>query len=59
MVHSFKMSFGIGRVGIKRKVRPLDTMVQLNRSIVEVGAEKNCLAHALIIAMAKLNNDPN
>ena len=26
---------------------------------MEVGAEENCLAHALIIAIARLNNDPN
>jgi len=27
-------------------------------SIVEVEAEENCLAHALIISIAKLTNDP-
>ena len=44
---------------MNQKGRPLATMVQLKRSIVEVGAEKNCLAQALIIAIARLNNDPN
>ena len=34
-------------------------MVHLKRIIVEVGAEENCLAHALIIAIARLINDPN
>jgi len=34
-------------------------MAHLKRSIVEVGAEENCLAHALVIAIARLNNDPN
>ena len=34
-------------------------MVHLKRSIIEVRAEENCLAHALIIAIARLNNDPN
>jgi hypothetical protein len=34
-------------------------MVQLKISIVEVGAEENCLAHTLIITIASLNNDPN
>jgi hypothetical protein len=29
----------------------------LKRSIVEVKAEENCLAHALIISIAKLTND--
>jgi hypothetical protein len=52
-------ALGFGEVGIKRKGRPFVTMVQLNRGIVEVGGEENCLAHALIIAMARLNNDPN
>ena len=43
---------------MNQKGRPLATMVQLKRSIVEVGAEKNCLAQALIIAIARLNNNP-
>jgi len=32
-------------------------MVHLKRSIVEVKAEEKCLAHALIISIAKLTND--
>jgi predicted RNA-binding protein len=31
-------------------------MVHLKRSIVEVKAEENCLAHALIISIARLTN---
>jgi len=34
-------------------------MAHLKRSIVEVKAEENCLAHALVIAIAKVDNDPN
>jgi hypothetical protein len=34
-------------------------MAHLKRSIIEVKAEQNCLAHALIIAIARLNNDSN
>ena len=34
-------------------------MAQLKRSVVEVKAEDNCLAHALIIATAKADKDPN
>jgi len=34
-------------------------MVLLKRSIVEVKAEDNCLAHALIICNVILINDPN
>jgi len=45
--------------GIATKGRPLETMVNLKRSIVEVKAKTNCLAHALVIAKAKADNDPN
>ena len=58
-VHSVTMPVGFGRDGIKRKGRSLATMVQLRCSLVEVRAEENCLAHALIIPIASLNNDPN
>ena len=44
---------------MKRKGRPLASTLQLKKSIVEVRAEKNCLAHALVIAIARLNNDIN
>jgi len=56
-VHSVKMPIGHGRIATKG--RPLENMVHLKRSIVEVKAEKNCLAHALIISIAKLTNDPD
>jgi hypothetical protein len=49
----------VGFGGIKQKGRPIASMVHLKRSTVEVGAEENCFAHALIIAIAKLNNDPD
>jgi len=39
--------------------RPLSVMAHLKRSIVEMKAEENCLAHALVIAIAKVDNDPN
>ena len=56
-VHSVTMPGGFG--GIKKKDRPLASLVYLKRSIVEVVAEENCLAQALIIAITRLNNDPN
>jgi hypothetical protein len=56
VVHSIKMPVGFVRV--KTKGRPLSVIAHLKRSIVEVKAEKNCLAHALIITIAILNNDP-
>jgi hypothetical protein len=34
-------------------------MAHLKSSIVKVVTEENCLAHALIIAVARLTNDPN
>jgi hypothetical protein len=34
-------------------------MADLKRSIVEVKAEEKCMAHALVIAIAKLTNDSN
>ena len=58
-VHSVTMPVVFGRDAIKQKGRPLATMVQLKRNTVEVGAEENCLAHAHIIAIARLNIDPN
>ena len=58
-VHSVTMPVGFSGDGMKRKGRPLETMVQIKKSIIEVRAEENCLAHALVIAIAKLNNDPN
>jgi len=57
-VHSVAMPARFGR-GIKTKGRPLSVMAQLKRSIVEVKAEENCLAHAIIIGIARLKNDAN
>ena len=57
-VHSVKILVGFGRA-IKNKGRPLLVMAQLKRSVVEIKAEHNCMAHALIIAIAKVEKDPN
>ena len=51
------MPIGHGRIVTKGK--PLETVVLLKRSIVEVKAAENFLAHALIISIAKLTNDPD
>jgi hypothetical protein len=48
----------VGFGGIKTKGRPLGVMAHL-KSIIEVKAETNCLAHARIIAIAKITRDPN
>jgi len=45
--------------GFKTNGRPLSVMANLKSHMVQVTAEENCLAHALIIAIAKLENDTN
>lgn len=51
-VNYVRMPVGFG--GIKTRGRSLSVMAHLKKNIVEVKAENNCLAHALIIAIAKL-----
>lgn len=46
VVHAIRMPEGFG--GVRTKGRPLSVMTHLKRSIIEVKAETNCLAHALI-----------
>jgi hypothetical protein len=58
-MHYVKMPIGNGGAGISAKGRPLDAMVHLKKSIVKVKAESNFLAHRLIIAIARLTNDPD
>jgi len=53
------MPMGYGKHAIKRMGSPLSVMAHLKSSIVEVKAEENCLAHALIIAIARVDNDAN
>ena len=49
VVYSVKMPVAHGRV--KTKGRLFAVMAHLERSIIEVKDEQNCLAHALIIAI--------
>jgi len=58
-VHSLKMPSGFGKRARKSMGRPLSTMAHLKKSIVEAKTEENCLAYALVIAIAKVENDPN
>ena len=44
---------------MKSKGRPLSVMAHLKTSIVEEKAEDKCLAQALVIAISRLENDPN
>jgi hypothetical protein len=56
-VDCVKLPVGYGRV--KSKGRSLSTLSQLIRSIVEVKNNDSCLAHALVIAIARVTQDPN
>jgi len=56
-VHSVRMPVGFGS-GIKSRCRPLSVMVHLKRCVVEVKASENCLAHAKIIAIEKVEMYP-
>jgi hypothetical protein len=53
------MPIGNGGGKIPAKGRPLAKHGTLKRGIVEVRAENNNLANALMIAIAKLSIDPN
>jgi hypothetical protein len=53
------MPGGFGKHALKSMRRPLSIMANLKKSIVEVKTEENFLAHALVIAVAKVENDPN
>ena len=58
-VNSVRMPVGFGKSAIKSKGRPLSVMARLKTSVVDVKAGENFLAHALIISIAKLENDPD
>jgi hypothetical protein len=57
VVHSVKMPVGHRRVNTKG--RQLAELARLKSSIIEVKAEQKCLGHDLIVAIARVNNDPN
>ena len=53
-----RMSAGNGRMAEKTKVWSLDVISAIKKGIVTVKEAFYCLAHALIIAMARVNGDP-
>ena len=53
------VGFGRNKRALKTKGRPMSELAHLKKSIVRVEAKENCLAHALVIAIAKLTNDSN
>ena len=57
VVQSVKMPVGFGKT-IRSKGRPLHEIVHEKKSIIRVKSDTNCLAHALIIAIARLEKDP-
>jgi len=50
------MSVGFGKYAMKTMGRPLSLMAHVKKSIVEMKAEENYLAHALIIAIARVDD---
>ena len=59
VIHSVRMPVGFGKTAVKSMGRPLSVMAHVKRSIINDKAETNCLAHALVIAIASLTKDPN
>jgi len=53
------MSIVYGNHAIKSIFRHLSVMAYIKKRIAEVKAEENCLAHALLIAIARVDNDAN
>jgi len=58
-VHSVRMPIGFGRCALTSRGRLLSVIAHLKKSTMEVTAEENCLAHALIIAISRIEKDPN
>ena len=59
VVHTVKMPVGFDRTAQRSNGRTVVNLAHLKRSVIEVKAENNCLAHALILAIARLEKDPN
>ena len=53
-VLSVRMPVALGRRAIKSKGRPLSVMAHLKTNVVKVQATDNCLAYAIIIAIARV-----
>jgi len=59
VIHSVRMPVGFDRTALRTRGRQLANMGHLKPSIIEVEAEINCLALALIIAISRINKDSN
>ena len=58
-VHSVRMLIGFGKSVLKSRGWLISAMAHLKTSIVEMKAEQNCLAHDMLIAIARVDKDPN
>jgi len=58
-IHSVKMPVGFGKTAVKSKGRTLSVMAHVKHSIIEVKTDTDCLALAIIIAIARLTKDPS
>jgi len=58
VVHSINMPVGFGK-SVRSKGGHLAEIVHLKRSIIEVKAKSDCLAHALIITVARITKYPD
>ena len=58
VLHTVKMPVGSGSTAQRNKGRTVANLAHLKRSVIEVRAENNCLAHALIVAIARLEKTP-
>jgi hypothetical protein len=59
VIQSVKMAVGFGKTAARSMGRPKSVMAHVKTSIIEVKAETDSLAHALIIAIARITKDPN
>jgi len=57
VVNSVRMPVGFRRKSVKSKGQSLDVAAHVKKSIIKVKSDTDCLAHALIIDIARLEND--
>jgi hypothetical protein len=57
-LHSVKIPVGFGYFQTSKE-KPMSVLPHLKRNEVGVNAEENCLAHALLIAVARVTKNPD
>jgi hypothetical protein len=58
-IHTDYVTLPSGNKRLQTKGQSMNRLSKNKTIIVRVKSEINCLAHALVIAMAKMNGDPN